>query len=309
MEAFQFATLRGRSAQPTFPGLFDWVVTQHGVTRRATPPTSVYFELGHASSRDLTRLMADESRPFNASVLVVAGNDRSLRQARRWGLDVRLAVRAFRRVYWETMNVANEAIRPFPCMFSALYARDVGEAMMRRAAQRANVSDKPSLLLAVWGQYEPQLDSSPNCRDRGAARQWVTRHQHEPWVSSTKLAPVAYWDALPRYQFVLSPSGLGVQSSKTFEALTALAIPIVHSSNVAYRRLRAEGWPLAMVDDWEEITPERMRAWRAAMAPDLARARECMHAPTLLRHLREDLTMRDCIERLRASPGPPARVV
>lgn len=119
-------------------------------------------------------------------------------------------------------------------------------------------------------------------------------------VNSSKVSPYEYWRMLPSYKFVLSPSGLGAQSPKTFEALSTLTIPIVHSSNIAYKRLRDEGWPLAVVDDWNEVTPRRMNEWWKSMSPKLEATRRCMHAPTFMYYIRRDMTMNNCTADLTA---------
>jgi len=68
-------------------------------------------------------------------------------------------------------------------------------------------------------------------------------------VHSSVLSASDYWSVLKRHRFILSPSGLGVQSPKTYESILAGAFPICHADNVAYRRLRNEGWPIVIERD------------------------------------------------------------
>ena len=69
----------------------------------------------------------------------------------------------------------------------------------------------------------------------------------------------AVWARHREFAFELSPRGNGIDCHRTWEALILKTIPIVLRSPLdpIY-----EGLPVAIVDDWDEITPERMRAWR-----------------------------------------------
>jgi hypothetical protein len=92
----------------------------------------------------------------------------------------------------------------------------------------------------------------------------------QSWVTADHWAPggeAAYCAQLGRSQFVLSPPGIGWDCYRTYEAIVMGAIPIV-------RRERpmtdvCEGLPVLIVDDWNEITPERLRhVWETRGAGD-----------------------------------------
>lgn len=101
----------------------------------------------------------------------------------------------------------------------------------------------------------PELTASTDkwvfvaCRDRTSAREWMTRHAHGSWVHSVVLSASEYWGILKRHRFFVSPSGLGVQSPKTYASILAGAVPICNAQNEAYRRLRNEGWPIVIECD------------------------------------------------------------
>ena len=78
-----------------------------------------------------------------------------------------------------------------------------------------------------------------------------------------RLQPEALWDRHAEFAFAISPRGAGLDCHRTWEALLLRTIPIVkHSTLVpAY-----EGFPVAMVRDWAEVTSDAMVAWRAALA-------------------------------------------
>jgi hypothetical protein len=75
-------------------------------------------------------------------------------------------------------------------------------------------------------------------------------------------------------RFAVCPTGGGVQSPKVFEAILLLTIPIVQAPGAAaYVALRELGWPLAIVESWDEVTPERMDEWWIELSPFLENAR------------------------------------
>lgn len=99
---------------------------------------------------------------------------------------------------------------------------------------------------ALWAQYA-----------------WATR---EPWAVDGTARYVAQ---LGRARFVLSPPGRGWDCYRTYEALAMGAIPIV-------RRQRplsdvVEGMPVLLVDDWAEVTPERLAYEYPRIAGSLTR--------------------------------------
>ncbi len=79
-----------------------------------------------------------------------------------------------------------------------------------------------------------------------------------PWAtrSYTPDAPVDYLNALGRSKFVLSPPGRSWDCYRTYEALAMGAIPIVKRQ--APLSDVVEGLPVMVVDDWSEVTPERL---------------------------------------------------
>jgi hypothetical protein len=60
------------------------------------------------------------------------------------------------------------------------------------------------------------------------------------------------------FAFEVSPRGNGIDCHRTWEALILKTIPIVQTTHIdpIY-----DGLPVAIVKDWDEVTPERMKAW------------------------------------------------
>lgn len=95
------------------------------------------------------------------------------------------------------------------------------------------------------------------------------------------LADCAFCDFIPRrlrqldcwrlhgaYAFEVSPRGNGLDCFRTWEALLLGTIPIVRRSTLD-PLFDDEDLPVARVDSWEEITPEALARWRAALQPRL----------------------------------------
>ena len=81
-----------------------------------------------------------------------------------------------------------------------------------------------------------------------------------------------YIAALAKHRFALSPTGNGVQSPKQMEALLVQTIPIV-SRTAAHDDLARQGYPIVVVDTWQEVTPANLDLWWAKLSPLLTDAR------------------------------------
>jgi len=92
-----------------------------------------------------------------------------------------------------------------------------------------------------------------------------THFAPKPWVTAERWAntgATSYIRALGNSKFVLSPPGFGWDCYRTYEALAMGAIPIVlrrHPNSDVCLNL-----PVLMVDDWAEVTKERLESeWRS----------------------------------------------
>jgi hypothetical protein len=64
------------------------------------------------------------------------------------------------------------------------------------------------------------------------------------------------WKLMTKYAFVLSPTGVGLDCHRTWEALCLGCIPIVNAPNFAKL---FEDLPVLMVTDWSEVTDELLQ--------------------------------------------------
>lgn len=98
-----------------------------------------------------------------------------------------------------------------------------------------------------------------NFQARNAEREALLEHcLTQPWIETQpwNRTNEEYFAWLGRSVFVLSPPGQGWDCYRTYEAIAMGAIPIVRRqvplSNVV------NGLPVVLVDDWREVTPERL---------------------------------------------------
>ena len=189
-------------------------------------------------------------------------------------------------------------VRPWPQLFTQEYLARTAGGIVRLASTPTSllIASKDKWLFAAWETVYPHFDRSASCRDRTSARVWVTQHANDSWVSASVVSATEYWRVLKRHRFIISPSGLGVQSPKTYEAILAGALPICHHDNVAYRTLRDEGWPIVIVKDWTEINEAALSAWWEVMSPRLGAARRCLLRPTFSQWaIRRGQRIADCM--------------
>lgn len=99
-------------------------------------------------------------------------------------------------------------------------------------------------------------------------------------VEARSFNPGSWWGQLASFRFLACPLGSEVQTHKVIEALLVLTIPIVRRGQYpVYGDLLRLGFPLAIVDDWPEITPQKLDEWWSTLAPRLPAFRsKCMTA-------------------------------
>ena len=179
--------------------------------------------------------------------------------------------RYFASIAYEAMDVAMEGVRPSPIPLTETYSLAEGgvvAANLLKIASAATLEGK-SGVLAAWGAAWPKLDNM--VQSRIAASEWI---ESTPLVNRTLIPRQDYHRVLSRNKFAMSPTGGGIQSPKVWEAILVLTIPIVQRPRAAaYAALREAGYPLVVVDEWSEITAERLEQWWAELSPRLARAR------------------------------------
>merc|ERR1712217_84662 len=118
-------------------------------------------------------------------------------------------------------------------------------------------------------------------KSRSQARKWSqTAAAQSAGVVLQSIQSNSWWQELAKYRFTLSPTGLGIQSSKVIEALLVLTIPIVQRHNfVMYDDYLRLDFPIVVIKEWNEITPEKLDNWWKELSPRLQSFRDnCLTA-------------------------------
>jgi len=99
----------------------------------------------------------------------------------------------------------------------------------------------------------PETDKI-NVSNRKTSRKDVIKKMKAVGIINQALSPDVYFDELPKYKFIVSPAGNGVDCHRHYEALMAGCIPIVE---VHSHILKTYGnCPILYTRDYSEITPE-----------------------------------------------------
>mmetsp|Transcript_47900 Transcript_47900/g.96631 ORF Transcript_47900/g.96631 Transcript_47900/m.96631 type:complete len:349 (-) Transcript_47900:150-1196(-) len=135
-----------------------------------------------------------------------------------------------------------------------------------------------------WGRH-PFYSVIPMWKTSRAAQSGqvpkvVSRQMADKWADSPEAVhigvvtksfkPRAWWAELSKFRFMLSPMGDEIQCPKTVEALLVLTIPILQRGPypVPDDLLRL-GFPIVVVDEWEEVTSAKLDHWWQALSPRL----------------------------------------
>lgn len=196
----------------------------------------------------------------------------------------------FASLAWEAMDDPAPGLRAVPIPFTVGYAAAVASERNIHSANLSSVTttrEHPLLaaadnaprmmsrkqgIIAAWGTAWPLLDTMVESRIEAIA--WLA---NTTLATRESIAPSQYHNELLRRRFALSPTGGGVQSPKVWESILAYTLPILQRRGAAaYACFREAGFPLIIVDKWEDVTTEAMERWWLEYSPQLERARWMM---------------------------------
>lgn len=149
-------------------------------------------------------------------------------------------------------------------------------------------------MLAAWGAVWSKASTTARLPGRAAAADLCARRGGEAWLDCGAVAREDWWAALAGHKFMLDPAGHGVQSPKWYEALLAGAVPVC-LREPAFEALAAAGWPMVLVDAWDDVADAAARdRWWASAGPRLAalRASGALSAAGWFRYLQRSLDVR-----------------
>jgi len=108
-------------------------------------------------------------------------------------------------------------------------------------------------------------------KSRQSLRAWAeTPEAQSNGVDLRILNTTEWWQELPKYRFLMNPLGSAIQTAKTIEALLVLTVPIIKVTVWdAPRELKAMGFPLVLINEWNEVTAEAADRWWRELSPRL----------------------------------------
>ena len=84
---------------------------------------------------------------------------------------------------------------------------------------------------------------------------------------------INYFKHYNNYKFTISPTGNGIDCHRTWEAILFQTIPIVKTGPLDFL-YKYHDLPVAIVNDWNEITTEKLVNWSKTIGPKLANFRK-----------------------------------
>ena len=144
------------------------------------------------------------------------------------------------------------------------------------AQARATIGRKPLNVLCTFHKNHRIAPDISGLPDRVAAVAALGRQPFCHFVRQ-RIPQDQCWRMHADFAFEASPQGNGMDCFRTWEALALGTVPIVRASPLD-RLYRAHDLPVAIVEDWAEITPERLAQWAQELVPQLAPARHKLSA-------------------------------
>lgn len=261
---------------------------------RVMQPKSVLVYGGHLLPRvrrDYGTLLETSSRD---RILVVWGDQllsTLVNEAKdNWQEDIAWLWAQFRRVAFQAKDLPVPYIYTAPVGLDEMYMRGQIWRTADMAMRAASLEGKQRNVLATRGLHVTLDDFrtlppsySAVVASRETSVKWAQSQEASGLVDYRVVPASQWWHELSTYRFLLAPHGLAVQTSKTIGALMVLTVPIVQKAN-AHEDLQKMGFPILMVDAWDNITSELLRVAWNILSPRLQSFRaKCLTAESYWR--------------------------
>ena len=144
-----------------------------------------------------------------------------------------------------------------------------GNQQLTLKALREEVGPLKERPLSVYCNFHLNMDTflrDPQAWTRRNARQEALdalRGRPQVEFEKKQIPRNVVWQRYQQHSFEASPQGNGIDCHRTWEALLFKTIPIVKTSSIDSV---FEDLPVAIVEDWSEVTPDRLAAWREEFA-------------------------------------------
>jgi len=191
----------------------------------------------------------------------------------------------FSSVWVEAKDIDLREFKTIPMGFIAYYAITNGLNNIEAAMAYALQSHERQLACAAWGAVSTTLDKATY---RSELNDFI--ESNTEWVTRSHWSFHEYWINLAKYKFFLMPRGHGIQSPKIYEALFVCTVPVVLRI-AAYDDLEKLGFPLLIVDKWDEVNPSMLEeAYETRFkSTDWLRVREMVSVENVMNLLRKDV--------------------
>jgi len=246
---------------------FDWLIypsAQFIMVKRKPVPKYVFCEATEHGISVLSAELRQLDADYLGDVLLVGGEDTHLSVLEQ-NIDWKILLLKFKRVRYEAKDIASDVVETFPMGLLPHYSLAAGEDNIRWTVRETSVI-KQNFALAAWGKWWPLLDEIPS---RKELADFVNKTY---WIHHMDVEKDKWWQTLSTYKFMFCPTGAGIQSPKFVEAILCLTVPIVQN-DTAYFDLYQQGFPIIVVDTWEELEPRKLeKAWERLL-PSLVKTR------------------------------------
>ena len=241
------ADLQSLESPPQSHRLFEIVIWKSDNNHK-----SYHYDNGHKGCilvhpDKLNVLTSDEFRNLRGEVLVVAGDDTKLSKNHTFIDDLKAR---FRRILYEAKDVDDPNVETVPMGFHIAYLLRCGGYDHIDAQISTSDDKKHNLVCAAWGSKWADLDKTIDSR-----KSLDVFLKKSSWISREYWDPLIYFVNLSRCHFMLCPTGNGIQAPKLFEAMLCRTRPVVQRTP-AFVDLVGQGFPLLIVDKWEDVTQE-----------------------------------------------------
>lgn len=115
--------------------------------------------------------------------------------------------------------------------------------------EKVQIGEHNNLVLCL---INPETDKRR--RPYGVNRSSIIRTLSLNGISNSYLNPDIYFETLPKYKFIISPEGNGIDCHRHYEALMAGCIPIVEDNEMVKEKYQE--CPILYTKDYSEITEQ-----------------------------------------------------
>jgi len=144
------------------------------------------------------------------------------------------------------------------------------------AGARATIGSKPLAILCTFHKNHRIAPDISGLPDRVAAATALGGKPFSHFVTR-RIPQEQCWRMHRDFAFEASPQGNGMDCFRTWEALALGTVPIVRTSPLD-RLYRGHGLPVVIVEDWADVSSERLVEWAEDLVPQLEPARHKLSA-------------------------------